>query len=76
MILRISLRRSPNGPQAMISVGMSCLAAGIIAQRFVHPASELWQGLVAGLSGAFIGLSIVFNLGGLMLRRRASGSGD
>jgi len=54
----------------MISAGMSCLAVGIIAQRFIHPPTDFWQGFVADLSGVLIGLSIVFNMRGLMLRRR------
>lgn len=54
----------------MIGVGMFCLATGIVAQRFIHPPTEFWQGFVAGLSGVLIGCSIVFNLRGLMLRRK------
>jgi len=54
----------------MISFGMFCLATGIVAQRFIHPPTDFWQGFVAGLSGALIGLSIVFNVRGLMLRRK------
>jgi hypothetical protein len=64
MILRNRLRN----PQAMISAGAFCLVAGIVAQRFIHPPTDFWQGFVAGLSGMLIGLSIVFNLRGLMLR--------
>jgi len=59
----------------MITAGMSCLAVGIVAQRFIHPPTDFWQGFVAGVSGLLIGLSIVFNLRGLMLRRRESGRG-
>ena len=54
----------------MIAVGMSCLATGILAERFIHPPTDFWQGFVAGFTGVLIGLSIVFNLRGLMLRRR------
>jgi hypothetical protein len=64
------LRKRLHDPQAMISVGMGCLAVGIVAQRFIHPPTDFWQGFVYGVSGALIGLSIVFNLRGLMLRRR------
>ena len=56
----------------MISVGMACLAIGIVAQRFIHPPTDFWQGFVAGISGMLIGLSIVFNMRGLMLRRKQS----
>jgi len=53
----------------MISVGMACLAVGIVAERFIHPPTDFWQGFVAGISGVLIGCSIVFNMRGLMLRR-------
>ena len=68
MILRNRLHDS----QSMITVGMACLAIGIVAQRFIHPPTDFWQGFVYGVSGALIGLSIVFNLRGLMLRRKQS----
>ena len=60
----------------MTGVGMSCLAVGIVAQRFIHPPTDFWQGFVAGLSGVLIGLSIVFNLRGLSLRRTHRPGGD
>ena len=63
------LRKRIHDPQAMISLGMGCLAVGIVANRFIHPPTDFWQGFVYGVSGALIGLSIVFNLRGLMLRR-------
>ena len=72
MLLRHRLRDS----QAMISAGMGCLAVGIVAQRFIHPASDFWQGFVYGVSGSLIGLSIVFNLRGLVLRRTQRNCGD
>ncbi len=64
------LRKRLNDPQAMISLGMGCLAVGIVSHRFIHPPTDFWQGFVYGVSGALIGLSIVFNLRGFMLRRR------
>ena len=64
------LRNRLHDPQSTIGVGMFCLATGIVAQRFIHPPSDFWQGFVAGLSGILIGLSIVFNVRGLVLRRR------
>ena len=69
------LKNRLHDSQSMISVGMACLAVGIVAQRFVHPPTDFWQGFVAGLSGLLIGLSIVFNLRGLMLRKTESGRG-
>ena len=59
-------------PSALITAGMTCLATGIVAQRFIHPPSDFWQGFVAGLSAVLIGLSIVFNLRGMVLKRRQS----
>jgi hypothetical protein len=66
------LRKRLHDPQAMISLGMGCLAVGIVAHRFIHPPTDFWQGVVYGASGALIGLSIVFNLRGLFLRRNQS----
>jgi len=57
----------------MIGAGMFCLATGIVAQRFIHPPTDFWQGFVAGLTGALIGLSIVFNVRGLVIARRERG---
>jgi hypothetical protein len=71
MILRNRLHDS----RAMTSAGMACLAVGIVVQRFIHLPSNFWQGFVVGISGVLIGLSIVFNLRGLTLRRRERGSG-
>ncbi len=56
-------------PDTMIRAGLTCLVAGLFAQRFLHPPGDFWQGFVAGLSGVFIGLSIVLNLRGLVLQR-------
>ena len=66
MLLRNRLENS----NALIAAGMFCLATGIIAQRFLHPPTDFWQGFVAGLSAVLIGLSIVFNIRGLVLRRQ------
>ena len=66
MLLRNRLENS----NALIAAGMFCLATGILAQRFLHPPTDFWQGFVAGLSAVLIGLSIVFNIRGLVLRRQ------
>ena len=63
------LRNRLENPDALITAGMICLATGILAQRFLHPPTDFWQGFVAGLSAVSIGLSIVFNIRGLVLRR-------
>ena len=72
MILKDRLHDS----SALISIGTTCLATGIVAQRFLHPPSDFWQGFVAGLSGVLIGLSIVFNVRGLILRRMRRENGS
>ena len=64
------LRKRLHDPQALMGAGGFCLVTGIVAQRVIHPPTDFWQGFVYGLSGMLIGLSIVFNLRGLMLRRR------
>jgi hypothetical protein len=69
------LRRRLRDPNALIAFGTTCLAAGIVAQRFIHPPTDFWQGFVAGLSGTLIGLSIVFNMRGLVLWRRGRAGG-
>ena len=69
------LRNRLSNPNALITAGMICLATGILAQRFLHPPTDFWQGFVAGLSAVLIGLSIVFNIRGLALRRNESGRG-
>lgn len=67
MILKVRL----NNPDALISIGMVCLATGLLSQRFLHPASDFWQGVVAGVTGVLIGLSIVCNMRWLVTRRRS-----
>jgi len=64
------LKNRLHDPDVAIRVGTSCLAVGLVAQRFIHPPTSFWQGFVAGLSGVLIGLSIVFNTRGLVLWRR------
>lgn len=63
------LRHRFRDPQRLISAGMGCLAVAIVAERFIHPASDFWQGFVAGITGMLIGLSIVLNMRGLVLQR-------
>ena len=64
------LRNRLGDSKAMTTAGMFCFATGILAQRFVHPPTDFWQGFVMGFSGSLIGLSIVFNLRGLILWRQ------
>jgi hypothetical protein len=71
MILKYRLKN----PDVLVSIGVTCLAAGLVSQRLVHPTSDFWQGLVAGVSGVLIGLSIVCNVRGLVTRRHRK-SGD
>jgi len=64
------LKNRLHDPNAFTGIGMACLATGIVVQRFIHPPTDFWQGFVMGFSGGLIGISIVFNLRGLALRRR------
>jgi hypothetical protein len=66
MILKPRLKN----PDVLVSIGVTCLAAGLVSQRLLHPASDFWQGVVAGLSGVLIGLSIVCNVSGLVTQSR------
>lgn len=59
----------------MIRAGLTCLVVALCAQRFVHPPGDFWQGFVAGISGVLIGLSIVFNIRGLVLQRERRNRG-
>jgi multisubunit Na+/H+ antiporter MnhB subunit len=67
------LKKRLHNPRAMISTGMTCLAVAIVAQRFIRPAGDFWQGFVTGISGLLIGLSIVLNVRGLALSRKDGG---
>jgi hypothetical protein len=64
------LKNRLHSPNALITAGQLSLVFGILAQRVVHPSTDLWQGFVAGFAGVLIGLSIVFNLRGLVLHRQ------
>ena len=72
MLFRNHLR----DPDKMIRAGMLSLIVGLFAQRFIHPPADFWQGFVAGLSGVLIGLSIVFNVRGLVLHRQRRANGE
>lgn len=67
------LRHRFNDSRALLSIGAACLLAGLVAQRFLHPPGDFWQGVVAGVAGVLIGLSIVFNVRGLTLWSRENG---
>ena len=64
------VRNRPRDSQSMFGAGLFCLATGIVAQRFIHPPTDFWQGFVAGLSAVVICVSIVLNVRGLVLRRK------
>jgi hypothetical protein len=66
------LQNRLDNPNAFIVAGMFCLTTGIIALLLLHPTTDFSRGLVAGLSGGLIGMSIVFNVRGLLLRRNQS----
>ena len=73
------LRHRLRDPQKRITIGMACLAAGIVLQRFAprlfhSDVHNFAAGFITGVSGVLIGLSIVLNLTGLMMRRRGEGA--
>jgi len=70
------LRNRLQDPDKMIRAGMLSMVVGLFAQRFIHPPADFWQGFVAGLSGVLIGLSIVFNIRGLVLHRHRRANGE
>jgi hypothetical protein len=70
------LRNRLHDPDKMIRAGMLSLIVGLFAQRFIHPPADFWQGFVWGVSGSMIGLSIVFNLRGLVLHRQRRANGE
>lgn len=72
MLLRNHLR----DPDVLIRAGILLLIAGMFSQRFIHPPTDFWQGFVWGVSGSMIGLSIVFNIRGLVLHRQRRANGD
>jgi hypothetical protein len=70
------LRNHLHDPDVVTRAGMLSLIVGLFAQRFIHPPADFWQGFVAGLSGVLIGLSIVLNIRGLVLRRSRRANGE
>ncbi len=71
--------------QSLIALGQVCLAVGIlfrllgttqVLHRIVPHASSLdfVQGFFSGLSAILVGISIVFNVRGMVLRRQSSAS--
>ncbi len=60
----------------IIAVGELSLVAALVGARFVHPPTDFWQGFVAGVCGALLGVSIVFNLYGLVRVGRGALRGD
>lgn len=64
------LQNRLHDPRALITAGTTSLAIALIAQRFLHPPTDFWQGFMVGLTGVLVGLSIVFNIRGLALHRR------
>ncbi len=64
------LRNRNMKPTTMIGIGQLCLVFGLLGQYVVFPPSAFWQGFVYGLSTVAIGVSIVFNVRGMVLHRR------
>jgi hypothetical protein len=64
MLLRKKLK---DNHLAWIGFGQMCLVLGLGSQAVFHPTADFWAGFLNGLSGAFVGVSIVFNVRGAYL---------
>jgi hypothetical protein len=65
MILRKRLQ-----PRATIGIGMLALAAAILSVHFLHPSAAFSADLIDATEGFLYGISIVFLVCGMVLRRR------
>ena len=72
----MDFRNRLNDPKAMIRIGMTILAIGLVWQRFFHPrfAAKAGGDFFDGLIGLLFGLSIGINLmaARLLARQRRS----
>lgn len=64
------LRNRLNNPRVLMTTGMSCFLVGLLGQYLAFPPGDFLRGLVFGLSTVLIGMSIVFNILALVLRRQ------
>ncbi len=67
------LRNRLNNSKTLIGVGQLCFVFGAAGQFLAFPPGNFWQGLVYGLSTVLIGISIVFNIRGMVLYRQQQG---
>ncbi len=49
----------------MMSIGMACLSAGLLASLLIHPATPTSTRVLHFSAGLLIGMSIVLNLAGV-----------
>jgi hypothetical protein len=63
------LLKNVKTPRTMFSIAMLCLAACIVAGRFV-PASDFWTGMVTGVQGGLIGFALVLLVKSRRLKQR------
>ncbi len=68
MLLRNQITKHPQAP---ISVGMSCIALGILSLHFLRPGPHLSPALADGLSGLCYGIGIGCLLVSMQAHRRA-----
>jgi len=60
-------KRFGNNHLAWIGLGEMFLVIGLVAHALIHPTTDFAVGFFNGLSGACIGVSIVFNTRGVYL---------
>ena len=57
-------------PKNMMSLGMLCLATGLLLHLLVRPSSQIGRDWSEGLAGLLVGISIVINLMAVRIRAR------
>lgn len=56
--------------KAMWTVGTLSVSLAVLLRMFVHPSTALATNWLDGVSGFLVGISIVLNLGSVMIRNR------
>jgi hypothetical protein len=59
--------------KAMWTVGTLSVSLVLLLRMFVHPSTAFGTNWLDGISGFLVGISIVLNLGSVMIRKRLRG---